>query len=96
MLRDYELVFIVSPQVDDESMESVTQRVSQIIANNGGEITESNPWGRRRLAYPINNFRDGYYVATRLRLNPSAASEVERSLRLTEDIIRYLLIKIGD
>lgn len=95
-MRDYELVFIVSPQVGDEDIDGVTQRVSQIVANNGGEITETNPWGRRRLAYPINNFRDGYYVATKLRLNPTAAAEVERSLRLTEEIIRYLLIKIGE
>lgn len=95
-MRDYELVLIVSPQVGDEDIDNVVQRVSQIIANNDGEVTEVNPWGRRRLAYPISNFRDGYYVATKLRLNPSAAAEVERSLKLTEEIIRYLLIKIGE
>ncbi len=95
-MRDYELVFIISPQIGDEDIENVTKKVSQIVANNGGEITEIKPWGRRRLAYPINRFRDGYYVATKLRLNPASASELERSLRLTEEIIRYLLVKIGE
>lgn len=95
-MRDYELVFIISPQISDEDIENVTNRVSQLVANNGGEITEIKPWGRRRLAYPIDNFREGFYVATKLRLNPASASDLERSLKLTEEIIRYLLVRIGE
>ncbi|MCL5264854.1 MAG: 30S ribosomal protein S6 [Chloroflexi bacterium] len=95
-MRDYELVVIINPQVGDEDVDGVVQKVSQLITSNGGEITEVNPWGRRRLAYPINSFREGYYVVTKLRMRPAATAEVERSLKLTEEIIRYLLVKIGE
>ncbi len=95
-MRDYELVFIVNPEIADDDIEKVSQKVSQLVANNGGEVSEVNPWGRRRLAYPIDRHREGFYVAAKLRLNPTASSELERSLRLTEEIIRYLLVKIGE
>lgn len=95
-MRDYELVIIISPQVGDEDIENVVKKLSQLVTNAGGEVTEVKPWGRRRLAYPINRFREGFYVATKLRLNPGSASELERNLRLTEEIIRYLLVKIGE
>ncbi len=95
-MRDYELVFIISPQIGDEDIQAVIDKVSQLISSSGGEVIEANPWGRRRLAYPIDRFREGYYVATKLRLNPAAASELERTLKLTEQVIRYLLVKIGD
>ncbi|MBI2955662.1 MAG: 30S ribosomal protein S6 [Chloroflexi bacterium] len=95
-MRDYELVFIVNPQIVEEDLEGVIKKVSQLISNSGGEVTEVNPWGRRRLAYPINRFREGTYVTTKLRLNPASASELERNLKLTEEVIRYLLVKIGD
>lgn len=95
-MREYELVYIISPEIGDEDVEKVTQRVAQLVASNGGEVTETQPWGRKRLAYPIQDFREGYYVALKLRLNPESTRELERSLKLTEGIIRYLLVRIGE
>jgi len=95
-VREYELVYIVSPEVSDEDMEKVTQRVTQLVANNGGQVIETQPWGRRRLAYPIQDFREGYYVTLKLQMNPQSTAEFERSLKLTEGIIRYLLVKVGE
>lgn len=95
-MRDYELVVIVSPDVAEENVGAVTDRISQWIATGGGEVTNVNVWGRRRLAYPINDFREGTYVETQFRMSPQGTSELERSLRLSEDVLRHLLVRAGE
>ncbi len=94
-MREYELVYIVSPAVAAEEIEKITQRVAQLIENGGGEVNQTDLWGRKRLAYPIQDFREGQYVALKLRLKPEAVRELERSLKLTEGVIRYLLVQVG-
>ena len=96
LVRDYELVFIIKPDVGDENTEGVIERVKQYIANANGEITKVEPWGLRKLAYPISDFREGYYVVMQFRMDPKATAELERSIRLTEDIIRHLLVRLGE
>jgi len=95
-LRDYELVVIVSPEVTEENLGAATDRVGQWITSGGGEVTNVNVWGRRRLAYPIDDFREGTYVAYQLRTAPKATTELERSLKLSEDVLRYLLVRMGE
>jgi small subunit ribosomal protein S6 len=95
-LRDYELVVIISPEVPEENLSTVTDRVGQWIANGGGEVTNVNVWGRRRLAYSIRDFREGTYVAYQFRMVPQATAELERSLKLSEDVLRYLLVRMGE
>lgn len=92
-MRTYELVYIISPEVEEEDLESVTEKVSQLIAGGGGEVLELSSWGRRRLAYPIQQFSDGHYVLARIQLDPGSLPELRRLLGLTEEVIRYLLIK---
>ncbi|MCL5961263.1 MAG: 30S ribosomal protein S6 [Chloroflexi bacterium] len=94
-MRDYELVYIISPEISAEDIEKITQKVAGLIEGNGGEVTETQAWGRKRLAYPIQDFREGYYVALKLRMKPEATRELERSLKLTEGVIRYLLVTVG-
>lgn len=94
-MRDYELTYIVSPEVAEEEVSAVIEKLNRLITNAQGEVGEVNPWGRRKLAYPIKQFRDGYYVTVRFKLAAQAAGEVERGLKLTEEVIRYLLVK-GD
>ena len=95
-MRDYELVVIISPEVTEENVGGVNERLGRWIANGGGEVTNVNVWGRRRLAYSIRDFRDGTYVATQFRMTPQATGELERSLKLAEDILRYLLVRMGE
>ncbi|MBI3977594.1 MAG: 30S ribosomal protein S6 [Chloroflexi bacterium] len=95
-MRDYELVFIVSPQVVDENVQQTLDRVSQFITERGGQIVKVDPWGRRKLAYPINRFREGYYTLMQFKLDPKQSDELENSLRLSEDVIRHLLVRIGE
>jgi small subunit ribosomal protein S6 len=91
MARDYELGIVINPEVGDEQARAVVERVTHIITNNGGQVVRVNAWGRRRLAYPIQRFRDGLYFFFDLILKPSTIAEIERSIRLNEDVIRHLL-----
>lgn len=95
MARDYELGIVINPEVGDEQARSIVERVTQIITNNNGQVVRVNAWGRRRLAYPIQRFRDGLYFFFDLILDPSSITEIERNIRVNEDIIRHLL-KVRD
>jgi small subunit ribosomal protein S6 len=92
-LRNYEFVYILSPEVEEENLEAATEKINQMIASGGGEVLQLDSWGRRRLAYPIRNFLDGHYMIAQIQLDPGALPELRRSLGLTEEVIRYLLIK---
>jgi len=93
-LREYELIYIVRPDVEEEALEGISKRVDQVVASNGGQIREVKRWGKRRLAYPIQKLKEGYYVLNRIELEPQMLKEVERSLTLSEEIIRYLIVRV--
>jgi small subunit ribosomal protein S6 len=95
-MRNYEFTFIVHPDVEDEGLEGVTEKVSQLITEGGGRVTNVDHWGRRRLAYPVQKQREGYYVLMQIQLDPKSISELERKLKLTEEVIRYLLVRVED
>jgi len=95
-LRDYELVVIISPEVTDEEFPVTLDKMNQFITDRGGSITEVNQWGRRKLAYPIGNFMEGNYVLTQFKMEPKQTAELEASLRLTEEILRHLLVRLSD
>jgi small subunit ribosomal protein S6 len=93
-LRDYELVMVVSPEVADEAVPTTVERVQRFVSDQGGEVKEVNPWGRRRLAYPIDRHREGSYVVAQLSLDPQQLKALDENLRLAEDVIRHLLVKL--
>lgn len=95
-MREYELVVVIDPELEDEQFSATVERVKQLIATRGGEVTDINPWGKRRLSYPIKRRHEGNYVITHLRLEPSQAAELEASLRLSEEVLRHLLVKTED
>ncbi len=95
-MRDYELVIIVSPEVADEAVPATVERVQEFIAQQGGQVKEVNAWGRRRLAYPINGFREGSYVVAQLGLDPPRVRALEENLKLAEDVIRHLVVKLEE
>lgn len=92
-LQDYELVLIFSPEVVEESAEAAIGKVSQFITDRGGTVASAERWGKMRLAYPIKHFSEGSYVLVRLSLKPRLARELETSLRISEDVLRHLLVK---
>ena len=84
---------VLSPQVDEEGVAGVVERFSKFITDRGGSVTNQESWGTRRLAYPIQDFREGNYVLTQFSFEPGSTRELETSLRTSEEIIRYLLVK---
>jgi small subunit ribosomal protein S6 len=94
-VRNYEMMYILSPELGDENFPGAIERVNGFITRFGGELGEvnnSSPWGKRRLAYPIEKFTDGYYVVTTFKMEPAQAGELERELRLSEEVLRHLVI----
>jgi small subunit ribosomal protein S6 len=92
-MRLYELAYIIRPTENDEGVTGVVEKVKGFIQTNNGEVASVDVWGRRVLAYPIEKFREGTYVLVQAKMPPAALGEIERSLKLSEEIIRYLLIK---
>lgn len=97
-VRQYELMTIFSPDIPEESIQEEINRVGEIVSGAGGTVTLVNresPWGRRRLAYPIRHggrdVRDGYYVLQYLEVDSQAVAEIERDLKLMDNLMRYLL-----
>lgn len=95
-LREYELVVILSPELAEEEMPAAIERLSQSVAGRGGEVVEVNPWGRRKLAYPIRRHLEGNYVLTKIKLEPSRTVELEAGLHMSEEVLRHLLVRLGD
>lgn len=91
MSRDYELGIVINPEVGDEQARAIVERITQTIVNNQGEVVRVNAWGRRRLAYPIERHRDGLYFFFDLILDPQSIVEIERTLRVNEEVVRHLL-----
>ena len=93
-MRYYELMMVV-PQMDDDGLSATLDRVNNDIGERGGMIVRQQRWGgNRRLAYPINNHNEGSYVLTHLELDPERASELEANLRVSEHVLRHLLLRI--
>lgn len=93
-LHEYEMMYILRPELDEEGVQASIEKISALVAANGGEVTKTEPWGRRRLAYPIKDCRDGQYVLMHYKLEPKATTELERTLRITDEVLRYLVVRL--
>ncbi len=91
MKRDYEIGFILNPEVSEEQSRAILERIEQIVARYDGQVLKVNQWGRRRLAYPIEHQRDGFYVFIDTILTPETVSELDRTLRVSEEVLRHLI-----
>lgn len=91
MARDYELGIIINPDAGDERARAIVERVTQVVNNQDGQVVRVDAWGRRHLAYPIERHRDGLYFWLDLILPPQSVAEVERTLRVNEDVMRHLI-----
>jgi len=94
MLRDYELMYIVRPDLDDDAVKTAMDSVQSIVEANGGEVVKTTPWGKRRLAYEIQKLRDGHYVLLEVRLDGTRVKEVERTLRIHDQVFRHMVVTL--
>ena len=92
-MRQYELILIIQPDLDEEATNEQIDRVKAMITTQGGEILKSDLWGLKSLAYEIQDFREGYYVYMEVKFNPQFGSELKQNLRYIEPIIRYSLTR---
>jgi small subunit ribosomal protein S6 len=95
-MRDYELLAIISPEVDEESMSRIMDKMTQSINSRGGVMEEIKKWGRRKLAYPIRKFLEADYILARFKLMPKSVKELEGEISASGDILRYIVVKVED
>jgi small subunit ribosomal protein S6 len=86
-------MFIVKPELDEEQVSTATDRVHQLIVANGGSVSRSSAWGKRRLAYNVGSFREGYYVVSNFSIEPAKITELERVLKISDTVFRHLLVR---
>jgi small subunit ribosomal protein S6 len=95
-LRTYEVAFITAPNTADDDLSKLNSQIEQIITDRGGKITKVDNWGRRKLAYRIGKFDEGVYTFVYLEGSGQEISEVERRLRVTDFVIRYLTVRTDE
>jgi small subunit ribosomal protein S6 len=93
-MREYELVFIVHPDLDDIALKDVVEKVSGWITEAGGIVSKVDQWGKRKLAYAIRKQKEGQYVLLQTQMEPAFGATLERNLRFLEPVMRFLLISV--
>lgn len=89
----YEAMYLVHPSVDDERLQEIIARFNQVVESEGGVIEHSGKWDRRRLAYPINKVQEATYVLMYFRANPQVPAELDRLFRISDEVIRHLIVR---
>jgi small subunit ribosomal protein S6 len=92
-VNKYESIYIIRPTVEEEGIKALVERFSNLIVQEGGKVDNVDEWGKRRLAYPIDDLREGYYVLMNFTAEPDVPQELERVYKITDDILRYLTIR---
>ncbi|MDE4086643.1 30S ribosomal protein S6 [Planococcus maritimus] len=93
-MREYELMYIVRPNIEEDAKKALVERFSEILTSNGAEIIESKEWGKRRLAYEINDFKEGFYQIVKANAGTEAINEFTRLANINEDIIRHIAVRL--
>lgn len=91
-MRNYELVFIIQPDLDEAGVKGIVEKVQGWITEAGGTVAKIDNWGKRRLAYQINKRREGQYVLFEMQIPPTFSNELERNLRFLEPVMRFSII----
>ncbi|MDA3129326.1 30S ribosomal protein S6 [Aliibacillus thermotolerans] len=95
-MRKYELLYILAPTVEEDQIKETIERYNNVLKNNGAEIEKVDEMGKRRLAYEINDFKDGYYVVVYTQAEPAAIDEFDRLIKIDDNVIRHLVVKDED
>ncbi len=93
IVRQYELVFIIKPDLDEEATDTLIEKVKSIAVTNDAEIVKLEKWGKRRLAYEIKNYREGVYVIMNFKGDVKVSAELDRVLKITENILRHMIVR---
>lgn len=92
-MRQYEIIFILRPDLDEEKNQAAIDKFKGLIENNGGEVAKLDKWGKRRLAYEINDLREGFYVVSQVKATPDIIAELDRIFKITDEVMRHMIVK---
>lgn len=92
-MRPYELMYVVQPTADEERLTAISERIQQTITSLGGAVDKVVPPARRRMAYEVGRYREGQYGVIEFSLAPTQSRELERTIKLTEDLLRHLIVR---
>lgn len=92
-MNSYELLYIINNELSDEAKEAVVEKINAIVVENGGTVDGVDKWGTRKLAYPINYKTEGYYVLVNFTAEATLPAELERVMRITDSVVRFLVVK---
>ncbi len=95
-MREYECLYILHPGLSEEDVPALSERFSQVVRDNGGEVLTVNPWGKRRLAYEIAHCKEGIYIQMRLNGDSTATGELDQALRFSEHVLRHLIVRADE
>jgi len=93
IVNSYETLFVIDADLTEEATKALVEKFQKLITDNGGEISETNEWGKRKLAYPINDKPEGYYVLINFMSESTLPLELERIFGITEGILRSIVIR---
>lgn len=92
-MHPYEVALIIRPEVDEAGQNALIERLSEVLSADGGQVEKVETWGRRTLAYPIKKAQEGIYYFIQGQFAPSVLPEAERTMKLSENILRYMIIR---
>jgi small subunit ribosomal protein S6 len=92
-LRDYEVLYIVRADLDDDKVQDIVKRVGTLIEKSGGTLQRTNLWGKRKLAYEVKHQKEGSYVLQDFGIGPEHIPELESALKITEEVLRHLIVR---
>ena len=95
-MRRYETIFIASPTLTDEQADELVKQYEGIIAEQGGELLKTEKWGRKKLAYEVQKFSEGYYTLFDMNAGPNLIAELERRFRNHDSVIKYLSVRMDE
>ncbi|NLT16896.1 MAG: 30S ribosomal protein S6 [Clostridiales bacterium] len=94
-MHKYEVLYIIRPGLEDEAKNALIERFNAIITQGGGTVDDIEEWGKRKLAYPIDDENEGYYVLEHFTSGTELPRELERNFRISDDVLRYLVTRVG-
>ncbi len=93
-LREYELTVVFTPETSEEKLNASIESISRYVTDREGAISDVQRWGKRKLAYPIKHSVEGFYILFQFKMKPSDGRQLENNLRISEEVLRHLLISI--
>ncbi|HHW40104.1 MAG TPA: 30S ribosomal protein S6 [Syntrophomonadaceae bacterium] len=92
-MRPYEVLFVLKPDLEEDAINAAIEKFANLIQQNQGTVEQVNRWGKKRMAYEIKKYRDGYYTLILFQGEPATAKELDRVMRLSDEVLRHIIVR---